>query len=116
MELKLALKQKLLEFRDELAAKDAAQNPDRQEEARRGGNPSGAVESEATARHDAMDVGMVLEVLSPGVQHAEQADVSTEMLRVACDLEQRGGAGTEEQVVEQPLVLQHEWQTAHAAV
>ena len=43
----------------------------------------------------------------PGVEHGEQADVSTEMLRVTSDFEQRGSAGTEEQIVEQPLVLQH---------
>ena len=34
MELQLALEQKLLEFGGELATKDAAENPDRQEEAR----------------------------------------------------------------------------------
>lgn len=34
MELQLALEQKLLEFRGELAAEDAAQNPNGQEEAR----------------------------------------------------------------------------------
>jgi hypothetical protein len=69
--------------------------------------PSGAVEGEATARHDAVDVRMVLEVLSPGMEHAEQTDVGTQMLRVASDFEQRGSTGTEEQIVEQPLVLQH---------
>ena len=50
---------------------------------------------------------MVLEVLSPGMEHAEQADIGTEMLRVTSDFEQRGSAGAEEQIVEQPLVLQH---------
>ena len=58
---------------------------------------------------------MVLEVLSPGMEHAEQTDVGTEMLRVASDFKQRSGTGAEEQVVEQPLVLQHEAQRAHAA-
>jgi len=33
MKLQLALEQKLLEFRGELAAEDSAENPDRQEEA-----------------------------------------------------------------------------------
>jgi hypothetical protein len=107
VELELALEQKLLELRRELAAEDTAENPDRQQEARRCGNPSGAVEREATARNDAVNMGMMLEVLSPGMEHAEQADVSTEMLGVACDLEQCGGACTEEQIVEQLLVLKH---------
>ena len=51
---------------------------------------------------------MVLEVLSPGMEHAEQTDVGTQMLRVATDFEQRSGTCAEEQVVEQPLVLEHE--------
>jgi hypothetical protein len=42
----------------------------------------------------------VLEVLSPGVQHAEQSDIGTQVLRVASDFEQRGGTGTKEQIVE----------------
>jgi hypothetical protein len=50
---------------------------------------------------------MVLEVLSPGMQHAEQANIGTEVLRVASDLNQRGGTGTEEQIIEQSLVLKH---------
>ena len=91
-----------------LPAEDAAEKPDRQEEAGRGGNPSGAVKREAAARYDAVDVRMVLEVLSPGVQNAEQSHLGTEVLRVASDFEQRGGAGTKEQIVEHPLVLQHQ--------
>ncbi len=51
---------------------------------------------------------MVLEVLSPGMKHAQQADVGSQVLRVACDFEQRGGTGTEEQIVEQLFILQHE--------
>jgi hypothetical protein len=53
-------------------------------------------------------MGMMLQVLSPGMQNAEQSDVGTQMLRVASDLEERRGTGAKEQVVEQPLVLQHE--------
>lgn len=48
------------------------------------------------------------EVLSPGMQYAEQADVGSRMLGVAGHLKQRRGTGAEEQVVEQPLVLQHQ--------
>ncbi len=49
----------------------------------------------------------MLEVLSPGMQHAEKPDVGSQMLRVASQFEQRRCAGAEEQIVEQPLVLQH---------
>jgi hypothetical protein len=51
---------------------------------------------------------MMLEVLSPGVQDAEQPDIGTEVLGVACHFEQRSRAGAEEQIVEQALVLKHE--------
>ena len=55
-----------------------------------------------------MDMRVMLQVLSPGVKHAEQTDVGTQMLRVATDFEQRSGTCAEEQVVEQLLVLEHE--------
>src|ERR1700692_1890248 len=51
---------------------------------------------------------MMPEVLTPCVQYAEQANIGADILRVASDLEQRGGTDTEEQVVQQSLVLQHE--------
>jgi hypothetical protein len=50
---------------------------------------------------------MMMQVLAPGMEHAEQADVGSKVLRVACHFEQRCRAGAEEQVVKQPLVLKH---------
>ena len=50
----------------------------------------------------------MLQVLFPGVQNTEEADVGPKVLRVASDFEQRGSAGAEEQVVQQPLVPKHE--------
>jgi len=50
---------------------------------------------------------MVLQVLSPGMQDTEQSDISAQVLRVASDFEQRCGRATKEQIVQQPLVLQH---------
>jgi len=51
---------------------------------------------------------MVLQVLSPGVQDAEQSDIGAQVLRVASHFQQRCGTDAEEQIVQQPLVLQHE--------
>src|SRR5450432_3876137 len=90
MELQLVLEQQLLEFRTELATEDAAQNADGQEEARGSRDPSGAVECAAAGPQHAVDMGMMPEVLALGVQQAEQADIGPEVLRVACDFEQRG--------------------------
>jgi hypothetical protein len=45
-------------------------------------------------------VGMMLEVLSPGVEHAKETDVRTQVLRIASQLEHRRSAGAVEQIVE----------------
>ena len=49
---------------------------------------------------------MMLKVLSPGMEHAEESNIRSQMLRVASQFEHRRGAGAEEQIVEQPLVLE----------
>ena len=59
MKLKLTLREELLQSSDELAAEDSAQCVNRQEEAARGINPSGTVESQAAGRNDVVDVGMM---------------------------------------------------------
>ena len=48
----------------------------------------------------------MIEVLSPGMEHAEESDVGSQVLGIARQFEHRRGAGAVEQVVEQPLVLQ----------
>ena len=106
MELKLALK--LLEFSEELAPEDTAENTDRQQEAWRRGDPPCSVEREAASRNHAVDMGMMLEVLPPRVQDAEEANVGSEVLRIAGDLDRSSGAAAEEQIVEQSLVLKYE--------
>jgi hypothetical protein len=42
------------------------------------------------------------------MEHAEQTDIGSKVLRDASDFEQRGGTGLEEQIVKDLLVLQHE--------
>jgi hypothetical protein len=49
---------------------------------------------------------MVLKVLSPGMEHAEESYLCSQMLRVAGEFQQRRCAGSEEQIVKQSLVLQ----------
>ena len=55
-----------------------------------------------------MDVGMMLEVLSPTMEHAEEPYVRAEVFGVAGKFEQRSGTGAKEQVIKQTLVLQDE--------
>jgi hypothetical protein len=107
VELELVLISELLELSGELAAKYATQYADGQEETWGGGDPAGAILSQATGRNDAVDVWMMLEILAPAMEYAEQTDVGSEMLRVSRDFEQGSGTGAEEQVVEQSLVLEH---------
>jgi hypothetical protein len=42
-----------------------------------------------------MDMGMELEFLVPGVEHAKEADLGTEMGGIARDFQQSFGAGPE---------------------
>ena len=42
-----------------------------------------------------MDMRMVLQILPPGVEHAEEADLRTKVLGIGRDLQQGGGAGAE---------------------
>ena len=50
-----------------------------------------------------------LQLLVPGVQHAEEADIGSEVFRIACDFEECCGTGAEQKVVDNPLVLQCQW-------
>src|SRR5258708_26708628 len=51
-------------------------------------------------------MGMMMQALIPGMEHAEEADLGAEVPGIASDLEQGRGAGVEQQVINQPLVLQ----------
>jgi hypothetical protein len=51
---------------------------------------------------------MKLQTLSPAVEHAEEADLRTEVSRIVGDLEQGLSARVKEQVVDEPFVLQCE--------
>ena len=71
-------------------------------------NPSCSGRARTAGWDHTMDMRMMLEFLVPGMQHAEETDFSAEMLRVACDLEQRLGAGPEQQGIDLAFVLQRQ--------
>ena len=95
-----------LESGDELAAKHTAEHLDREKEARLRSNPAGVIERESAGGDNAMDMRMKLELLVPGMQHAEEADLSPEMGGVASDFEQSFCAGTKQQTIDYFFVLQ----------
>src|ERR1700688_4201569 len=108
MELQPVELEELLDVVTELLTKDLAECLDGQEESGRGIDPSASVEAQTTSGNDVMDVGVMLEVLSPTMQHAEESDLRAEIPGIAGSFEQRRGTGAQEQIVKQPLVLEDE--------
>jgi hypothetical protein len=60
---------------------------------------------ETARRNHAVDMGVMLQVLSPGVEHAERADVCAEMLGSGRNFQEGRGAGLEERAIEEALIL-----------
>jgi len=108
VEGELVLAEGGLQSGDELAAKDAAEHLDREEEPVARRDPAHVIRSEAARGGHAVDVGMKLEPLVPGMEHAEEADLRAEVAGIASDLQQGGGTGLEEQAVDHALVLERE--------
>jgi hypothetical protein len=105
VESECALKEGSAEAGHKLPPKDAAEGLDGQEEGVAILKPAGVISRQAASGNHTVDVGMVLQVLSPGVEHAEEADLGAEVTRIDSDFEERRGAGLEEQAVKEALVL-----------
>src|SRR5271165_3808794 len=108
IEAELSFAAGALQRSHELTAKNSAQHLDGKKEASAGSNPVSVVEREPAGRHHTMDMGMMLEPLIPGVQHAEETDVGAQVSGIARNFEQGCGASAEQQVVDDLLVLQGE--------
>ena len=108
VELELTSMEGVAKSSDELAAEDAAEHADGQEEGTPGGDPACVILSETAGGNDAVDMRMKLQALIPAMQHAEEADLGTEMPWIASDFKQGLCAGMKEQVVDEPFVLQGE--------
>ena len=91
---------------EEQAAEQLAQHAHRQEERRARRYPAAAVERDAAARHDHVDVRMVGHRRAPGVKHGGDADARAEMLRVGGDGRHRLRRRLEQQAVDRRLVLE----------
>ena len=89
-----------MEESEVLAAEDATENLDGEEEGILGMNPARVAWIETACRNDAVEVRMQAQVLSPGVQDAEEADPGSEMPGVGCDFKHGLGGDAEEQIVE----------------
>ena len=84
---------------EELAAKDAAEDLDGEEERILGMNPAGVAWIETAGGNNAVEMRMQSQVLSPGVQNAEEADLGSEVLGVCRNFEHGLRASAEEQII-----------------
>lgn len=79
-----------------------------QEEVRAGMDPTSSIGGETAGRDDAVDVGVMEEVLRPGMEEGGEANVGAEMTRVGSDLEEGLGGGMEQEVVEKSGISKEE--------
>ena len=89
------------------STEQARQNTYGQKEAGAAADPV-AIGTNAAPGDDEVNVGMMQQILSPGMKNAEEADVRAEVLRIARDGEQRFGRGAEEDAVHRLLVVKGE--------
>ena len=100
----------LLETFDEFAAEDFTEYVFGKEEARVSWMyPVCVIARKTTGGHDAVSMWMVLQLLIPAVEHAEETDLGAEVPGICSDLDESLGAGAEEQPVDHFLVLQRQW-------
>ena len=93
-----------LELVEEQGAEAAREDAHGQEEAGAAGDPAVAAGGDAAAGDDAVQVRMEGQVLPPGVQHAEEADLGAEMLGIGGDLAREGEDNVEVGAVQQLVV------------
>src|SRR5215469_10285200 len=105
-EVELAMIEGGLKSVEEEAAEQTGEDADGKEEAGAAGYPAGAVVAEAAARDGAVDVRVMAEVLTPGVEDGEEAEVGAEVFGVASDGEKSLGNRAEEDAVNDALVLE----------
>ena len=106
VEAQLAVVEGPFERGDKLATEDSTQHLDGQKEAIARGDPTPVIGGETASRNHTMQMGMVLEFLTPGMEHAEEADFGAQMAWIASDFEQGLGAGPEQEIIDDFLVLQ----------
>lgn len=85
---------------EKLAAEDAAENLAGEEEGIFRMYPARIAWIETAGGNDAVEMRMQSQVLSPGVQNAEKADLGPEVPGVGRNFEHGLSAGAEEQIVE----------------
>src|SRR6266850_598221 len=105
-EPELAGIERRLEAGQEEPAVETRQHLYRQKEAGAAADPAGPVGRWPAARHDAVDMGMMMQVLSPGVQDGDQPNLGAEMPGIGSDDAQRLGGGGEQDAIDDGLIVE----------
>ena len=96
----------LLERFEKLAAEDFAEHPFRKKEAIIArAHPMGMVAGQTAGSDDAVNMGMMLQLLIPGMENAEEADRGAEASGVCGNFDESLCARAEQQSVDHLLVL-----------
>jgi cytochrome c-type biogenesis protein CcmH/NrfF len=98
-----------LELGEELSPEEPAQYANGEKEPIPTAHPAVFISAQASAGNDAMEVGVVMEVLAPGVQDGEAGDLRSEMVRVSAQGQQCLGNGTKEHPVDDATILERQW-------
>jgi len=111
MESQLAGRESPFQHADELSPEDAAEHFSRREErlatfALFAVNPAGTVCGQTATSYNRMHVRMKHQVLAPGVQHHQTANVRSQVLRIGGDFQERPGGRTKQDAVDHTFVLQ----------
>jgi hypothetical protein len=106
VEAELALCESVLECFPDFASKYETECFLRKKETVTRMDPALVIGREPTGRCDAMDMRMMLQLLIPGVEHAEEADLGAETFGIASEFEQRFRAESEEHVIDESFILQ----------
>ena len=89
----------------EIAAEKTREHAIRQKELRPARYPVFAIGRNAAARNDAMDMGMVIKVLTPCMQYGGEADLSSQMFGISGDRHEGPRGGFEQKPIDRRLVL-----------
>ena len=93
----------IFEKTEELASEQSRDHPDRKKKSSTGWFP-GAIGKKSTSRDDTVEVGMIHEVLTPGMENTDEAYGCTEMFWVLGELCQCLGGGAKKQIVQDYLI------------
>jgi len=74
-----------------------------------GMKPSRVIRGQTSGGDNAVDMGVVLKLLVPGMQDAEETDLGAQMTGIFSDFQKRLGAAPEQQTVDDLFVLQGQW-------